>query len=177
MHLIHRPDRHADFQRTEIGDEGLALRRVARCQLELVPFASLHAHDAAHVVPFIENVRRATLVVAPGIRDLYVGGRRPLDVCVLAERDEIVLGDDRLYFTAREPLAVARYEGHASCGVCGEAVHGCDAITCTHCATVTHAGALADGGVRPCFEHRGSCPGCGLHEEDFDWTPDGGSDA
>jgi hypothetical protein len=178
VHVIHRPDRDTDFRRAEIPDEGLALRRGASGGVELVPLEKVHAHDAAHVLPFVENeVRCAALVVAPGVRDLYLGGRRPVDVCVLAERDEIVLGKGRLYFTAREPLSVARYEGHASCGVCGDAVRGCVAITCTHCAAVTHAGTLADGGERSCFEHRGSCPGCGLRKEEFQWTPDESSDA
>jgi hypothetical protein len=178
MRLIHRPDGDTDFRRTEIPHEGLALRRVASGSVEFVPFANANARDAAHVLPFVENeVRSAALVVAPGVCDLYVGGRRPFDVCVLAERAEIVLGTARVYFTAREPLTVARYEGDAPCGVCGEGVRGCDAITCTYCAAVTHAGALADGAERQCFEHRGSCPGCGLRTEDFEWMPDGGDSA
>lgn len=178
MQLIHRRDGDRAFRRTEIPDAGLALRRAAAGGVDLVPLAGEHARDVAHVLPFVENeVRCAALVVAPGVRDLYLGGRRPVDVCVLSERDEIVLAGHRLYFTLREPLSVARYEGHASCGVCGDTVHGCDAIRCTHCTAVTHAGALAGGGERPCFEHRGSCPGCGLRREDFEWMPEGSNDA
>jgi hypothetical protein len=174
MQLIHRPEGDADFRRTEIPDGGLALRRSGSGGVQLVRSRKPHECDAAHVLPFVENeVRGAALVVAPGIRDLYLGGRRPLDVCVLAERDEIVLGADRFYFTARRPLTVVRYDGDASCGVCGDAVLGCDAIECTHCSAVTHAGALADGSERPCFEHRGSCHGCGLRSEDFEWMPTG----
>ena len=132
----------------------------------------------AYVVPFVESeVRHAALVVTRGVRDLYVGGRRPLDVSVLEERAEIVLGGKRLYFTGREPLAVSRHEGDASCGVCGDPARGSEAIECTNCAAVTHEGALAEGGERLCFSHRGACPGCQLRREDFDWTPDGGPDA
>ena len=179
MQLIHRPDGHTDFQRAEIPDGGLTLRRssggVELVRFNPARFGEAHAHDAAHVLPFVENeLGCAALVVAPGVRDLYVGGRRPTDVRVLAEREGIVLGAERMYFTARMPLAVARHAGDASCGVCGDGVHGCDAIACTHCSAVTHAGTLADGGERQCFEHRGSCPGCGLRADDFEWTPDGG---
>jgi hypothetical protein len=177
MHLLHR-NGDADFQRTEIPDDGLALRRTGSGGVELVPFDDVREDDAAHVLPFVENdLRSAALVAAPATRDVYLGGRRPVDVCVLAERDEIVIGDRRLYFTARQPLVVERYDGGGSCGVCGDAVRGCDAIACTHCGAVTHAGALADGGERSCFEHRGSCPGCGLRAEDFEWMPDGSGDA
>jgi hypothetical protein len=173
MQLIHRPEGHSDFQRTEIPNAGLTLRRSSD-GVALVPFGAKHKNDAAHVLPFVENeLRCAALVVASGVRDLYVGGQRPPDVRVLSEREEIVLGAARVYFTARKPLVVARHEGDASCGVCGDAVHGCDAIDCTHCSAVTHAGPLADGGERQCFEHRGSCPGCGLKFDDFEWTPDG----
>ena len=174
MQLIHRSEGDVDFQRSEIPDSGLALRRNVSGGVQLVRSRKPHARDAARVLPFVENeVRGAALVVARGIRDLYLGGRGPLEGCGLAAGDEIVLGADRFYFTARRPLAVARYEGDASCGVCGDAVLGCDAIQCTHCSAVTHAGALADGGARPCFEHRGSCPGCGLRADDFEWMPDG----
>ena len=174
MQLIHRPDGDTTFCRTGIPDGGLSLRRTASGRVKLAHGRKAHADDAARVVPFVENEeRRAALIVAPGVRDLFLGGRRPVDVCALAERDEIVLGAARLYFTARRPLVVARHEDDASCGVCGDNARGCDVIACTHCAAVTHAGALPDGGERDCFAHRGSCPGCGLRKDDFEWMPDG----
>ena len=174
MPLIHLDDCSGDWARTEIPDGGLALWRGASGDVELgsAPEDAPTRADA-WVFPFVENgARYAALVVAPGVRDLFVGGRRPLDVIVLEERMEVVIGGARLYFTAREPLVIARYEGAASCGVCGEPVRDCDAIVCTGCAAVTHEGKLADGGERQCFEHRGSCPGCQLRREEFSWMPE-----
>ncbi len=174
MPLIHSDDSGSGWSRTPISDGGLALWRGGSGAVELgpAPEDALTRADA-WVLPFVENgARHAALVVAPGVRDLFVGGRRPLDVLVLEEHMEIVLGGARIYFTAREPLVIARHEGAANCGVCSEPVKDCDAIGCTSCAAVTHEGALADGGTRNCFSHRGSCPGCQLRREDFDWTPE-----
>jgi len=173
MQLIHQLEADAGFERSEIAEVGLSIRRDAAGVLALAPAERPHPDDVARVVPFAEHgVRRAALIAAPGIRDLLLGGRRPLDVQVLAERDEIALGGARLYFTARVPLVVTRCEDDASCGVCGEGVRGCDAVTCTHCSAVTHAGALLDGEERDCFAHRGCCPGCGLARGDFEWLPE-----
>ncbi len=178
MPLIHRDHSGSGWSRTPIPDGGLALWRRGPDKVELGSVSEAPETPAdAWVVPFIENgSRHAALVVAPGVRDLFVGGRSPLDVIVLEERIELVIRGARLYFTAREPLVIARHEGAASCGVCGEPVKDCDAIGCTSCAAVTHEGALADGGERLCFSHRGSCPGCQLRREDFDWTPEADGD-
>jgi hypothetical protein len=180
MHLIHRRKNDRGFHRSEIPDEGLSLRPHASGGMSLIPSRGAAARAAARVVPFVENdARYVALVVAPGVRDLTLGGRRPVDVCVLSERDEIVLGGSRAYFSARTPLVVSRHDDDASdavCGVCSDAVRGCEVITCTHCSAVTHAGALRDGGLRDCFEHRGSCPGCGLHKQDFEWMPESASE-
>jgi hypothetical protein len=177
MQLIHRldgpGDRDSEFRRSEIPDGGLTLRRSASGGVKLVRARGAHAEDVARIVPFVENeARQAALIVAPGVRDLTLGGLRPVDVCVLAERDEIVLGGSRAYFTTRSPLVVSRHEHDACCGVCGDPVRGCEVIACTHCAAVTHAGAVLDGDPRDCFEHRGSCPGCGLRKQDFEWMPE-----
>jgi hypothetical protein len=171
MQLIHRPEGAAGFQRIPIPDAGLALRRTASGELALAPPHGVDG-EVAQVRVFVENdVRGAALVVAPGVRDVYLGGLRPLGVCVLAERDEIVVGAQRLYFTARTPLARGRHEHDASCGVCGDPVRGCEAVVCSSCGACTHDGALADGTERRCLGHRGACPGCGLREEDLCWMP------
>jgi hypothetical protein len=177
MQIIHRLDGDAEFRRSEIPDGGLALRRDASGVARLVRARRAHAEDVARIVPFVENeARHAALIVAPGVRDLTLGGLRPVDVRVLVERDEIVFGENRAYFTSRAPLEVSRQEEDASCGVCGDGVRGCEVIHCTHCAAVSHAGALLDGGARDCFAHRGSCPGCGLRKQDFEWMPESGTD-
>lgn len=178
MPLIHPDHSGSGWSRTPIPDGGLALRRggPGEVELESAPGDAPTPADA-WVLPFVENgTRHAALVVAPGVRDLFVGGRRPLDVLVLEEGMELVMGGARLYFTAREPLVIARHQGDALCGVCGEPAKGCDAVACTSCAAVTHEGALADGGERLCFSHRGSCPGCQLRREDFNWTPEADGD-
>jgi hypothetical protein len=176
MQIIHRHDSDSEFRRSEIPVWGLALRRSSAGGMKLVRSRTAHADDAARIVPFVENqVHQAALIVSSGVRDLTLGGRRPVDVCVLGERDEIVLGGSRAYFTSRTPLAVSRCDDEASdatCGVCSDVVGGSEVIACTHCSAVTHAGALSDGGTRDCFEHRGSCPGCGLRKQDFEWMPD-----
>lgn len=178
MPLIHSDDSGSGWSRTPIPDGGLALWRGGSGNIELQPAPGAGRTPAdAWVLPFVENgTRHAALVVAPGVRDLFVGGRRPLDVLVLEENMEVVIGRARFYYTTREPLVIARHQGDASCGVCGDPVKGCDAIGCARCAAVTHEGALADGGERLCFSHRGSCPGCQLRREDFDWTPEADGD-
>lgn len=174
MLLVHSHHSGSGWSRTPIPDAGLAVGRGSAGEVELMPATGGERTCAdAWVLPFIESgVPHAALVVAPGVRDLFVGGRRPLGVLVLQERAEVAIGRERLYYTAREPLVIARHEGDANCGVCGEPAKGCDAITCTSCAAVTHEGALVDGGERLCFTHRGSCPGCQLRREDFEWTPE-----
>lgn len=176
MYLILRRDDEAaegpgSWQRSEIPDEGLALRRGASGGVDLLPGGEEPAD--AWVVPCDESgARHAALVVARGVRDLFVGGHRPLPLSLLEERSEIVLGGERIYFSARRPLALTRYAGDASCGVCGDRVDGCEAVVCTHCAAVTHDGALVREGERRCLSERGACPGCQLRREDFDWSPE-----
>ncbi len=174
MPLIHFDTTGCHWDRTPIPAGGLAVGRGAAGEVELEPATGTERTRVdAWVLPFVENgVPHAALVVARGVHDLFVGGRRPLSVLVLQERAEVAIGRERLYYTTREPLVIARHQGDTNCGVCGEPAKGCDAITCTSCAAVTHEGELADGGERLCFTHRGSCPGCQLRREDFEWTPE-----
>lgn len=171
MQLIRRVDGEAGWSRAEIPEEGVALRCSTSGTVELLPVGDARAD--AWVIPVVESgTRHAALVVAAAAADLFVGGRRPLPVSLLDERSEIVLGGERVYFSARRPLSVTRYAGDASCGVCGDRVDGCEAVVCTHCSAVTHEGALVDAGERHCLSERGACPGCQLHREDFDWSPE-----
>jgi hypothetical protein len=173
MQLIHH-DGEGDprWTRTEIPEEGLGLVCDAPGDVELVSVRERRAD--AWIVPFRESegLPQAALILSPRARDFFVGGRRPAEVSLLEERSEVVLGGARLYFTARRPLEVERYEGGAVCGVCGESANGCEAIRCAQCQAVTHEGAMADGSERLCFTSRGRCPGCQLRREDFDWKPE-----
>lgn len=97
MPLIHSDDSGSGWSRTPIPDGGLALWRGGSGNIELQPASGAGRTPAdAWVLPFVENgTRHAALVVAPGVRDLFVGGRRPLDVLVLEENMEVVIGRAR----------------------------------------------------------------------------------
>ena len=171
MFLVHRPEPGRAWQRAAISERGVAIvpngagAAILRCGPD--------PQAPAWVVPFVlHGTSAAALLVRPEALDVHVGGQRPLSLSVLAERSEILVGAARLYFTARRPLEVAPYRGDEACGVCGEPVDGCQAIVCTGCAAVAHEGALAKGGERACFSHRGACPGCQLPREAFAWLPE-----
>ena len=159
------------WERVRIPPEGAALLPAGGGAVEIR--AGRHPRAAAHVVPFVESDRpHAALVVARDRHTLFVDGRAPLGLAVLDERAELVLGATRLYFTAREPLAITPYAGDPDgCALCGEPLEGARVIACTGCGATTHEGALPDGRELLCFSHHGRCPRCRLTREDFAWAP------
>ena len=171
LFLIHRPDPSQTWQRGTIPELGAAI--IPRGAGASILRGDPDPHAPALVVPFEFHGRpAAALLVRPGNVNVVVGGRQPLLLSVLEERSEILVGDATLYFTARRPLEVSSYCGEAVCGVCGDPVHGCQAIVCSGCGAVAHEGALAQEGERACFTHRGVCPGCELPRETFSWLPE-----
>jgi hypothetical protein len=169
--LLHPCDDGRGWARRRIHDEGAALLPAAGDSVEIV--AGRHPDAAAHVLPFVENERpSAALVVAASGHSIFVDGCPPLGLEVLDERAELVLNGARLYFTAREPLVVARYAGNPDgCALCGDPLEGALVIACTGCGAITHEGTLGDGRELLCFTHHGRCPRCRLQREDFAWAP------
>lgn len=170
MYLIHSPAPGEAWMRVAIPEHGAAIVPVGAGATELG--AGPDPRAPALVLPFaLHGGAAAALLVRAGSPDVRVDGQRPLSVCVLHERSELLVAGARLYFTARRPLEVARYTGDAACGVCGDPADGALAIACSACGAVAHEGALAEGGERACFSHRGACPGCQLPLEAFAWLP------
>lgn len=122
-----------------------------------------HAKVAGAAVCVIlagENVRVNGIAVRHGIK-------------VLRNRDEIVAGSGRTFFSTERIARVEAFAGESMpCGRCGSViVEGDDTVRCPGCGTVSHQSAEL-----PCFSYGPVCPKCpqpsDLSGTRFLWTPE-----
>lgn len=93
-------------------------------------------------------------------------------IVVLRDRDEIVAGTERMFFSTERAARVDSFLGNSiSCGRCGSAIgEGDDSVTCPSCGTVSHESAEL-----PCFTYGPTCPKCPQPSDlsaGFLWSPE-----
>jgi len=174
MHLWRLSD--GEWKQVPIGSEGLSLRLGEDERLELVDGVAEGA--LALVLPVEEGgAARASLVTLSRSAAILVNAYRPLGVQILDERDEIILGDELLYFGARSPARVTRFEqtdSGARCARCKRVLHAGDAVTrCPACGAFHHAGSPAgEAEELSCWNHDARCGACARPRDGMLWSPE-----
>jgi|SRR5581483_7625465 len=129
----------------------------------------------ATIVPFVAaGSAGAVLIVAPGAA-VTRNGAVPLGAAVLAARDEIVIGNDRLVFWPYAPGEPGLFDGPGGerCARCATALVATDVcIRCPACRAHHHA---TDG--LPCWTYDERCGACGRLRSEFAWAPGDGDAA
>jgi hypothetical protein len=103
--------------------------------------------------------------------EVTVNGLPALPFHLLADRDEIRLGDEIFYFSSEGPAEVVPFRdqaGRVLCGRCkGEMREGEGAVRCPGCAAWHHETAPL-----PCWTYDGTCSSCGRPTAGFSWQPE-----
>jgi hypothetical protein len=106
----------------------------------------------ARLVPFVDRGRPAAALVPLGGAPVLVNGIPPLGLAVLADRDEIVVGDARFAFTPYGPPVAEAWPADAPptrCARCGASLKTGDVcIRCPSCSAPAH-----EEKARNCFSY------------------------
>jgi len=153
-------------------------------QIGLAAFATRQAPEAAHAATAETG---ATLVrsdaggtkiwalIAPPSADIRVNSR-PVraGLCVLADRDEIRIGNQTRYFSTETLAAVQPFPGldrPVFCGRCRQQIEaGAPAVCCPNCGIWYNQSAEF-----PCWTYSSKCTFCGhptALDAGFSWTPE-----
>jgi hypothetical protein len=138
----------------------------------LHPGAALSLSPSAVFLPLAKNNRCGLLAEDDKV---MVNGVRALPFRILVDRDQISVGDERLYFSVETPIEPAVFpqqDKKVFCGRCkGELTTGERVVVCS-CGTAHH-----DTDKLPCWKKFARCsnPQCKRPVAGFAWQPAQGS--
>jgi hypothetical protein len=143
-------------------DEGALAWRAA----QMLAGATVSLWPHAMLVPLRSN---GCGLLARGA--VTVNGLPALPFHVLADRDEIAVGGERMYFSTEGPAEVVPFAdqaGQVLCGRCkGDMCQGEAAVRCPGCGAWHHETAKL-----PCWTYDGTCSACGRPSTGFSWQPE-----
>ncbi len=131
----------------------------------------------ATAVSFLENGRRRLALVLPPGAAAAINGQPSLAVTVLADRDEITVEKNRVYFSAHsptEPEIFVQKGWQVCCPRCASELQPGDTVVgCPACLALHHEGPVAGGRQedRRCWSYDPKCASCGRLREQLTWSP------
>ncbi len=129
-------------------------------------------HNAADcefsIVPFRDGTRPNHALIAGGLTPVRVNGLAVVgSLRVLDHKDELMLGESQMFFSAESAPVVETYQHDGStrlprCPVCrGEIADGHTVVCCPGCSRIYHLLDATDGSpAKPCWTYSPTCRFC-----------------